>query len=402
MVPALLALAEASVKTESPPTGREILAAMAVGLDVANRIGLAVISKLHTGWLPTTLWGPFGAAAACGSLLGLDEDAMSNAFGFAFAQAHGNRQALVEGTLAKRVQPGFAAAAGLKATILAAEGISAPEAVGEGEFGIRKLIVAGRVDADAFRDAIVGELGCRNETNHVSIKPYPCCRCTHAVIDGALRLGGWAQASSRGRGAADRERAVRDGSGRGRTVPDRSGQRKSNRNSSSYVDPAVVDRVIVRLPPHSMGQIGRPFEIRDNPTVDAQFSAAYTAALAWLGGRPGLADLAQTEVCSRTDVHALAAKITCREFEPENSGIAPIEIDVHTTEGRRHSVRVEAPKGSPQNPMTSSEVEAKFTDCLSFSASPIPPELRARIFESMSRIADTEDFITLINRITGA
>lgn len=89
--------------------GKEFLAALAVGLDVANRLGMAFGPFLHTGWLPTTLWGPFGAAVACGRIMHLDEDQMMNAAGLAYSQIHGNRQALVDGSLAKRIQPAFSA-----------------------------------------------------------------------------------------------------------------------------------------------------------------------------------------------------------------------------------------------------------------------------------------------------
>ena len=82
IVPALIAACEAihparndRINRSVPPrlvTGREFIAALAVGLDVANRLGMAFVSYLHTGWLPTTLWGPFGCAAACGRIIKLD------------------------------------------------------------------------------------------------------------------------------------------------------------------------------------------------------------------------------------------------------------------------------------------------------------------------------------------
>jgi 2-methylcitrate dehydratase PrpD len=141
---------------------------MAVGLDVANRIGLAVIEVLHTGWLPTTLWGPIGAAAACGRILELPTIQMQNALGFAYSQIHGNRQALVEGSLAKRTQAGFAAAAGLRAAIIAAENLSAPNEIGNGMFGIRTLYATDLITPDRIEELMLGELGVRNETERMS------------------------------------------------------------------------------------------------------------------------------------------------------------------------------------------------------------------------------------------
>ena len=101
LVPALLATCEALSPSLAGPftgsvrfrkiSGREFLAALAVGLDVSNRMGLAFIPYLHVGWLPTTLWGPFACAAACGRLLELDEEKMHHAFGLACSQMQANR-----------------------------------------------------------------------------------------------------------------------------------------------------------------------------------------------------------------------------------------------------------------------------------------------------------------------
>jgi 2-methylcitrate dehydratase PrpD len=149
IVPALIAVCEAvhparndgANKSLQPRVigGREFIAALAVGLDVANRLGMAFVPYLHTGWLPTTLWGPFGCAAACGRILDLDTGKMLNAFGLAYSQIHGNRQALVDGKLAKRVQPGFSAAAGVRSALYAALGITGAQNIIDGSFGIPVL-----------------------------------------------------------------------------------------------------------------------------------------------------------------------------------------------------------------------------------------------------------------------
>ena len=67
----------------------------------------------------------FGAAAAAGKLLGLDADGIANALGLALSRAGGTQQALLEKSLAKRAQSGFAAEAGVFAAQLAAAGLSA-------------------------------------------------------------------------------------------------------------------------------------------------------------------------------------------------------------------------------------------------------------------------------------
>ncbi len=319
IVPALLAVAEQVGTTSRRVSGREFIAALAVGLDVANRIGLAFIPYLHTGWLPTTLWGPFGCVAACGRLLGFDADTMANAFGLAYSAIHGNRQALVEGRLAKRMQPGISAQAGVQAACLAARGLTGATSIIDGDFGIPALYTSGKCD----RKWLTEDLGTLFETSNVSIKPYPSCRCTHAVIDAAMSL--------------QKEHAF-------------SGQ--------------DVDEGTIYLPPQAMGQVGHPFEIRDNPTVDAQFCAPYTAALTLINGKVGLDDFRPEAIRDRDDVVALAAKFSCVEFEKDASGLVPIVFSITLKDGRRVETRVESPKGSPSHALTEQEMATKFNDCL--------------------------------------
>ena len=111
-----------------------------------------------------------GAALACGVALGLDDRKMQHALGFGYSQSTGNRQALIEGALAKRIQPGFAAAAGLRSAIFASEGLTAARELGSGEFGLYELYVRDRSDSpkktleteDRFRgfaSVLIDELG---------------------------------------------------------------------------------------------------------------------------------------------------------------------------------------------------------------------------------------------------
>lgn len=254
IVPALLAAVDSIDRAVS---GKEFLTAMAVGLEISNRLGMAFIDYLHAGWLPTTLWGSFGAAAACGRLLGLNTEQMANAFGFAYSVIHGNRQALDEGKLAKRIQPGFSARAGLEAAYYAKSGLSAAENIIEGNFSIPKLFTNNHIQSDYLE----AELATFSELENISIKPYPSCRCTHPVIDAALEI-------------------------------------KEKRSIST----ADIAKGSIYLPPCSRAQIGRPFEIRQSPTVDAQFSAAYTASLALNKGTPRLVDFEPNNIRSREDI----------------------------------------------------------------------------------------------------
>ena len=91
-------------------SGRDLLVAVALGLDISCRIALA--STLDRGWHRTAAMGGFGAAAAAGKLLRLTPEQMLNAFGIAYSHAAGNRQCILDGALtnacrlARRRAPG--------------------------------------------------------------------------------------------------------------------------------------------------------------------------------------------------------------------------------------------------------------------------------------------------------
>ena len=137
LLPAVLAVAELRHST-----GRELMTAVALGIEVAVRIGLiAKERKMPLGHLPSSTIGIFGTTAACCRLLGLDVEKTVSAMGIAYAQTSGNRQALLEFTLTKRMQPAFAARSAPWASFLALDGISGPHRALEGEAGFFRLYV---------------------------------------------------------------------------------------------------------------------------------------------------------------------------------------------------------------------------------------------------------------------
>ena len=360
LVPALLATCEALNPKDEDNTGaiflrkisgKVFITALAVRLDVSNRLGMAFIPYLHVGWLPTTLWGPFACAAACGRLLLLDVDTPPNAFGLAYSQIHANRQGLVDGVLSNRIQPGFSASAGIQAAFFAAHDITGARNIVDGAFGLKALYTGGKIDAGYLSDGI----GTFFETLNVSIKPYPCCRCTHPVIDAALSL-----------------------------------------KKEYGIDWQEIQEGAIALPPQSMGQIGNPFVVRDNPTVDAQFSAQYTTALALISGWPRLEDFTKENVLSREDIVALASRFRVYQFEKDQAGLVPIEMRIRLKDGRNVHTRISEPKGSLKNPLDRKQRLFKFNNCLDNAAKTYTPEDRDRIITGIDNILELDDMNELL------
>ncbi len=161
-------------------TGKELLLAVALGLDVSCRVALA--STVDRGWHRTAAMGVFGAAAAAGKLLRLTPEQMLAAFGIAYSHAAGNRQCILDGALTKRMQAGQAASAGVFSAVLAQTGFTGAHNIFSGRFGFFELYQPNGYDASV----LLRDLGTAFRGEALSYKPYPCGRPLHAAIDAAL------------------------------------------------------------------------------------------------------------------------------------------------------------------------------------------------------------------------
>jgi len=118
VLPAIFAAAE--LKSADRTSGRELVAAIAIGVDIAYRLGSAI--KKYRGWQPTSTCGNLTAALAAGRIARCDKDQLHNAVGIAYGMTAGNFQAVVDASLTKRLQRGFSARAAVKAVLLARAG----------------------------------------------------------------------------------------------------------------------------------------------------------------------------------------------------------------------------------------------------------------------------------------
>src|SRR3546814_6867522 len=102
-------------------SGRDVLTAFVLGVDVECRIGNSVSPAHYTrGWHITSTCGVFGAAAATAKLLGLDRTGIAHAIGLAASQSAGIVENL--STAGKNVSVGNAARNGLLSALLAGGG----------------------------------------------------------------------------------------------------------------------------------------------------------------------------------------------------------------------------------------------------------------------------------------
>src|SRR5438132_10817813 len=168
-------------------SGRAMLEALVAAVEVMCRVGLAVPGKFHARhYHPTALAGTFGAAAVAGKLHGSTEDQLVHAFGICGSQAGGIIEYLADGTWTKRLHPGWAAHAGVVATLLAHSGFTGPESVFEGEHGFFRAF-AGGFDVERLEE-LLSSLGTVWELERLTFKAYPCGSIAHPYMDCARRL----------------------------------------------------------------------------------------------------------------------------------------------------------------------------------------------------------------------
>lgn len=345
ILPAALAAAEA----RGGVSGRDLIAALATGVELQARLGLAAPNSMSKGWHPTTVMGALGAAAAAARVLDLRAGQFSDAVALAYHQASGTRQALNDGVLAKRLGAGLASRNGTAAAFLAGAGLTGPTRFLEGEAGLFQLYERGEV----VPDALLRDLGRTWEIMTHSMKPYPCCRCTH----NAIAIG---------------QALHREG-----------------------LSPAEIDSVVIGMSETNNKIVGEPYDVARDSTIHAQFNAGYCFAAALIHGRVDVATFQRPQI-SDPDVSGLAARTSVEADDAIAAGaMSPTRVTILRRDGRRIERFLEFMEGSPEQPMSDDEAIAKFSSCLEtgLGAAPAVIETLADKVLDLDNCADVAEIV---------
>ena len=168
-----------AVAQQVDASGKQLIAAVVAGNEVMIRIGRATgHTNEARGFHAPGTTGPFGAAVACGLLLGLGERGMTNAIGIAGSLAGGLLEfARGDGGMVKRLHLGRASEAGVMAASLAAGGFEAPRTVIEGEFGFLRVFCT-----EWDKTHLTRGLGSDFVTMSAVLKRYPCHATAHPAV----------------------------------------------------------------------------------------------------------------------------------------------------------------------------------------------------------------------------
>ncbi|NBU45351.1 MAG: MmgE/PrpD family protein, partial [Betaproteobacteria bacterium] len=300
---AVLALAE-----KTGASGRQVIDALVLGIDVACRVGNCIYPDHYDrGWHITGTTGMLGSAAACARLLGLDTEKTAMALGIAASQPVGLREQF--GTMTKPFHPGGAARAGLMAALMAQQGFTASPRAIEAPRGFAQV-----VSPKCDWNEIHGELGQRFEISFNTYKPFACGIVIHPSIDACAQL---------------RERGVKA---------------------------EDIERLELRVHSLVLELTGKKEPVDG---LQAKFSVYHGCAAGLIFGRAGEPEYAD-DIVNRPDMVALRRKIVATVDDRIDE--AAVEVTAVLTNGTSIALRVDHAIGSLERPMTDAMLARKFHD----------------------------------------
>jgi len=305
LVPAAFAVAELS-----GASGRDVLAGVIAGYDVAIRIAKAINpGHRQRGYHTTGTVSGIGAAALSAKLLGCNAEQIACAIGLACMQSAGIQSYLDDPCMAKPFSPGKAAFNGVIAAIMASRGFTGPKKALESREGFLNAFTD-RVNIDCLND----ELGRHFSIMEVGFKPHAACRYAHGPIDLAQKTY--------------RDDVVRLGN---------------------------VEKVVVSMSELAIRQASKSVCTNLNAAMG---STQFGVALALGVGANGLKEY--WDGYKNPTIHAGAKKVELRAEPAYGLGGRQATIEVILKDGRTMSYSSVEPRGEPSKPLSEDDLEAKF------------------------------------------
>ena len=327
-------------------SGKDVIAAINIGNDVAALLGLA--ATRGAGFFRPGVCGAMGAGTAIAKLAALDRPSTTELFGLIYSQLSGTMQAHTEASMALPLQIAFNVRNVLTAFEMVRMTLTGPVDVFGGPYGYFQLF-----EPEDNAEPFLGELGTVWRTGEISFKPFPSGRASHGAIDALSRL-----------------KQVHDF-----TAED-------------------VERIDLTIPPFVARLANRPVkDPMDGPY--ARLCLPYLVASLLMDGTIDVSTYS-LEKMDDPARHALAEKV---HFEVDESArvnaLSPQRIDVTLTGGRKLMEHVPALPGHPDNPMSEGQHRAKFTTSAAAAAQPLDPNTAERLYARLRALQDENDVSVL-------
>ena len=348
VLPVALAVAEAL----GGVTGKELLTAVALGVDVACWIGLSSMSPM-AHFRPGTL-GAFGAVAAAGKIAGLDQATLTHAMGIVYSQISGTLQPHTEGVQVNSMQTGFNARGAVTAVLLASRGIQGPAEVLEGRYGYFPLF-----EGEYNVEGVLANLGRVWQVERIGHKPFPSGRLTHGVAEAVLILK-----EQHGFKAED------------------------------------IQDIEALVPPLVFRLVGRPLGSRTPSLQYAKLCIPFVAAVALLRDTVFIHDFGE-EGLRDPGVHDLAGRVTVIEdlTITDQNIMVPQTLRIRLDDGTEHKMTLDQLLGHPDKPLSRKQHLEKFHACWAAGAGHLPESNRDRLVDLVDSLEDApsvEEIIRLL------
>ena len=326
--PAALAAAQDLGKS-----GRELLLASVAGYEAGIRIGEFMGRSHYRIFHTTATVGTLAAAVAVGKLLDFNEEQFINLLGSAGTQAAGLWEFLRDAADSKQLHTAKAAADGLLAAYLTADGLTGARNILEGEQGL-----AAGMSSDAQPGKLSAELGSRWALVETSFKFHASCRHTHPAADALLAV-----MQREGLSAAQISQV------------------------RTHVHQGAID---------VLGRVTVPATVHQ-----AKFSMGTVLGLIAVHGKAGLPEFHELALTDPA-VAAFRDKVSMT-LDPEVDSAYPQRwlgrVTVTTTDGRTLHGAIDEPKGDPGNTLSRAELADKFQRLAHFSGARTPTQARGLI-----------------------
>jgi 2-methylcitrate dehydratase PrpD len=304
-------------------SGKDIITAVALGYEIAIRIGLGLRPTVERRYVHGHgTWQVFGATVTASKLFGLNTGEIANALGIAGANAPvpsamKTVYGLTGPTMAKN-NFGTASEVGVISALLARNGFTGPKDIFDGETSFWRMIGTNHCDLDrVLRDTLSMEYKILN----VAFKPYPCCRLIHSSIEAIINV------------LSENDIVLRD-----------------------------VEKIVIK----NISPLSRqPFSVQEPKNMtEAQFSSPYTITCAirnidpleWYKNK-NILDNSLLEMAKK--IESKADPNADKAFQNDSGKILATAV-VYVKNGKKCSSEVGIPKGDPRNALTEEAFREKF------------------------------------------
>ena len=348
IIPAVFAVAE----RQGGVSGKDLIAAVAAGQDIFARLRCNVEWKKD--WNLSTVFGVFAATASAGRVMGHSATRIAHALGIATMQSSGVMEMVAgRGSELRGLYAGFSAKGAVLAALLAEKGVTGIDRTFEGKFGVMNAYFGGRYD----RDAIVRNLGEEFLGSGTLFKRWPCVGTAHSHMKAAIDI--------------------------------------VTQNNLALDDIAEIRLHVGDY--HDL--MCQPLAARRAPETlaDAKFSLPFLVAVAVVRRGMSVTDFTPAGLRDPLILEAGRKMSFVRDASLDwKLVLPPGRVEILARDGRQWIVEGQQVPGNADNPMSWTDLCAKFRECACVAVNPVSDTKVAKFEDLAGRLEDLPDATELV------